>query len=360
MRSNLLMVARQAGTAAAFIPLAKLLNLDAGSLYAYPPAAAIFEREGVPFTPVSSFDEVLPSLATVGKSMLLTGTSLAVADDARWWSWGRRRRMTSLAFVDQWCNYSERFTRAGALLPADALPDRIVAVDEVAAERMSQAGFSRHQIVVAGTPALDRWFDVGDDEVEVFSNELRGPDDALLLLYVCEPDPAHWNSPKGPMLDRGFEARIEALGRAAEGVAAGFNRHVKILIKPHPIQLARAFQHPLPLPTERVRYEIRNQSPILVARAADVIVGHSSVLLYECATWGKAAIALLEDEEDVPDLVRASPALRVSRLVSIMAEVAAALARPKGQSPAAGSATASFLHALGIHSHLNPSCASAE
>ncbi len=360
MRSDLLMVARQAGTAAAFAPLAKALHLDATSVYAYPPAAAILETEGVSFTPVTAFQDAMPSLSAPRPGMLLTGTSLAVADDARWWSWARIRNMTSMAFVDQWCNYRERFMLDGVLLPAGALPDRVVVVDEVAASRMAQAGLPPRQIVVAGTPALDRWFDVGNTVVDALAAELRGPEGALLVLYVCEPDPAHWTSSGASMLDRGFQARIEALGKAAEAVAATRNRDVKILVKPHPIQMAHGFLHPLPGSTDRVRYEILNQSPILLARVADAVVGHSSVLLHESASWGKATIALLEDDDQILDLVRATPALRVSRHASLMAEVSAALAQSVNAVPATGSATGRFLSSLGMSSLLNPQCASIE
>jgi hypothetical protein len=354
------MVARQAGTAAAFAPLAKALHLDATSVYAYPPAAAIFEREGVLFAPVTGFQDAMPSLSASRHGMLLTGTSLAVADDARWWSWARARSMTSMAFVDQWCNYRERFVLEGSLLHAGALPDRVVVVDEVAAKRMVQAEFPPHQIVVAGTPALDRWFDVGDTVVDALAAVFRGPVGALLVLYVCEPDPAHWTSPGSSMLDRGFQARIEALGKAAEAVAATRNRGVKILVKPHPIQMAHGFLHPLPGSTDRVRYEILNQSPILLARVADAVVGHSSVLLHESASWGKATIALLEDDDQVPDLALATPALRVSRHASLIAEVSAALTLPTIAAPITGSATGRFLSAIGISSLLNPHRASAE
>jgi hypothetical protein len=360
MRSELLMVARQAGTAAAFAPLAKALHLDATSVYAYPPAAAMFEREGVSFVLGTDLHDAMPSLTASRAGTLLTGTSLAVADDARWWSWARSQKMTSMAFVDQWCNYRERFVLDGALLPASALPDRFIVVDDVAANRMAQAGFPTGQIVVAGTPALDRWFDIGDNAVDALAAKLRDPEDTLLVLYVCEPDPAHWTSPGSSMLDRGFQARIEALGKAAAAVAATRSRRVKIIIKPHPIQLAHGFLHPLPGPTDRVCYEILSHSPILLARVADAVVGHSSVLLHESASWGKATIALLEDDDPVCDIVLATPTLRVSRHASLTAEVSAALAQPAILAPATGSATVRFLSALGMPSILNLQCASVE
>lgn len=360
MRSDLLMVARQAGTAAAFIPVARALNLEASSVFAYPPAAAIFERECVSFALVNDFKEALPSIDAHCPFILLTGTSLAVADDARWWAWARTKNMTSMAFVDQWCNYRERFTQDGVLLPTGALPDRLVVVDEVAAHRIAEVGFPTSQIVIAGTPAIDRWFDVADTVVDALAAELRGPERALLVLYVCEPDPAYWSSSESSMLDRRFEARIEALGKAAEAVAATHGHSVKILIKPHPTQLEHGFLHPLPHSTDRVGYEILAQSPILAARVADAVVGHSSVLLHESASWGKATIALLEDSDETPDVARATPALRVSRYTSILAELSAALAKPSIAAPATGSATGRFLSAIGISKSLNPHCASVE
>lgn len=364
MRYDLLMVARQAGTAAAFIPLAKALRLEAPSVYAYPPAAAIFKMEGVAFVPVTDFHDAMNSLNAFRAGTLLTGTSLAVADDALWWSWARGRKMISMAFVDQWCNYYERFVLDGALLPASAIPDRVIVVDEMAANRMTEAGFPANQIVVAGTPTLDRWFDIGDNAVDELAAELRGPEGALLVLYVCEPDPVHWTRPKSSMLDRGFLARIHELGKAAEAVAAIHGRRVKILVKPHPIQQAHEFLHPLPRSTDRVRFEILSQSPILLARVADVVVGHSSVLLHESASWGRATIALLEDDDQVPDVARATPSLRVSRHASLMADVSAALTQPAIATPATGSATGSatgrFLSAIGIASFQGTNGASVE
>lgn len=361
MRSDLLMVARQAGTAAAFAPLAKALQLGDTSVYAYPSAAAIFETEGVPFVPLTSFQDAIPRLSAFNTSILLTGTSLAVADDARWWSWARTRNITSMAFVDQWCNYRERFTLDGVLLPVHVLPERVVVVDEVAANRMVEAGFSSRQIVVAGTPALDRWFDVDDRAVAALAADLRGPEDALLLLYVCEPDPAHWTTSSGSsMLDRGFQARIEALGKAAEAVAATRDRRVKVLVKPHPIQLAYGFLHPLPRSTDRVSFQIRPQSPILLAQVATAVVGHSSVLLYESSSYGIPTIALLEDDEQVPDLARATPGLRVTFHASLIAEVSAALEQPGFAPSTTRSASGSFLSASGISSLLKQTSASVE
>lgn len=347
MPSGAVVVARQAGTAAAFAPL--VLAGGEVRVFAYPGAVAILERLGVTHAPVDRFDSVAAVLDAVPCPLLLTGTSLDVADDSRWWQWARRRSVPSVAFVDQWCNYAERFTVDGALLAPDALPERIAVVDPLAAARLVEAGLPAAGIVVTGTPLTDTWDAPDPVAVAALRATLGGTGNPWILLYVCEPDPSYWTD-GSRLADADYDGRIALVARAAATLAADTARPVHLAIKPHPIQIQRGFRPALPAAVPGVTVSVEEGDPRGLVRSADVTIGHQSMLLHEAAVAGSAVISLLGAEETVPDLLRATPALRVCRPTDLCEGVraAASVRAVRAHRPPRGQAANKFLDALGL------------
>lgn len=355
MPSGAVIVARQAGTAAAFAPLLlesiglSSVRTSALHVFAYPSAAPIFQRLGVTSVTVDDFDAASAALDELSCPLLLTGTSLDVDDDSRWWRWAREHGVPSVAFVDQWCNYAERFTLDSALLAPDALPDRIAAVDVLAARRLAEAGLPGDRIVVTGTPLTDTWVPANATATAATRETLAGLRNPWLVLYVCEPDPGHWVD-RALLADADYDRRIAALADAAGALAAETSRAVHLAIKPHPIQRQRGFLPPLPPAIDGVTASVEDGDPRALVRAADVVVGHQSMLLHEAAAAGAAVLALLGADEPVPDLVRATPGLRVCRPADLRSGLIAASrdCAPRAGDGLPGQATARFLAALGI------------
>ncbi len=347
MPSGAIVVARQAGTAAAFAPLASAGG--AVRVFAYPGAVPILERLGVPHAPVDRFESVASALDAAPCPLLLTGTSLDVVDDSLWWRWARRRRVSSVAFVDQWCNYAERFTVDGALLAHDALPERIAVVDALAACRLVEAGLPPAGIVVTGTPLTDTWDASDAAAVAALRATFGGAGNPWILLYVCEPDPRHWTD-GWRLADADYDDRIARVASAAATLAADTGRSVHLAIKPHPIQIQRGFRPALPAAAPGVTTSVEEGDPRGLVRAADVTVGHQSMLLHEAAVAGGAVISLLGADETVPDLVRATPALRVCRPTDLCEglRAAASVRAVRPHRPPRGQATHAFLDALGL------------
>lgn len=343
--SRTVVVARQAGTAAAFVPI---VTATSPVLFAYPPAVSVFARTGLGHTAIATFEGARQRLADLRPDRLITGTSLDVEDDSRWWAWARAHGVPSVAFVDQWVNYAERFTVDTRMLPPAALPDRIAVVDALASDRLADTGLPRERIVVTGTPLLDTWQSSDTVSRAAARGSLGWRDDALIILYACEPDPRHWTEP-GHLADAGFDARLTSLLGAAVALATA-TRAVHVAVKPHPIQTGGGHVPRLPAPPTGVSVSVTDRDPRELALAADIVIGHRSMLLHEASAAGCRVVSLLEDGEAVPDLVLATPGLRVCRrqdLADTLREVAAGTADAAGPRGQVG-ATARFLAALGI------------
>lgn len=340
------LVARQAGTAAAFVPIAAALS---PVVFAYPSAVPVFARSGLGHTAISTFGEARRRLEALRPDWLITGTSLDVEDDSRWWVWARARGVPSVAFVDQWVNYVERFTLDARVLPPAALPDRIAVVDTLASGRLTDAGLPRERIVVTGTPLLDTWQSPDAASRAAVRSRLAVADDAWIILYACEPDPRHWTEP-GCLADAGFDARLASLLDAAAALASTTARPVHLAVKPHPIQIERGHVPQLPVAPAGVSVAVTDLDPRVLAPGADIVIGHRSMLLHEAAAAGCRAVALLEDGEVVPDLALATPGLRVCRRRDLPATLRDVAGAAPGAQPVQGPgrATARFLAALGI------------
>lgn len=103
---------------------------------------------------ITSFaqDDVLESVRTACPDLIVTGTSMEPDSidkkviDAAW-----HLGIPSIAFVDFWANYIERFTQANG---TQVFPDMIVTVDDTAKAEMVAAGVPEILIEIAGLTRL--------------------------------------------------------------------------------------------------------------------------------------------------------------------------------------------------------------
>ena len=139
-----LVVSRQIGSARAFVAWLKEPNTTAAidaAVLSYATCAREFSdlRHDVisGFTPPKlSFDFVI------------SGTSVSAKEDADVYRWARANKIPSIAFVDQWINYSERFD-------LENQPSHIFCIDGKAkADLLNLPGLSAG-IHAVGTPALN-------------------------------------------------------------------------------------------------------------------------------------------------------------------------------------------------------------
>lgn len=301
---------RQAGSAAAFAPLVRRLRAVRPErpieVFCYGPARATWERTGLAYQPVDSFDDAGPLLdAIAAPAFVLTGTSLAVADDARWWAWAKSRRCRSFAFVDQWVNYWQRFALSAEGGPHfDCMPDRIAVVDDVAAARIAAYGCPVDRVVVAGSPAFDQLLEIDARRVQGLRERFTDHGRAALIVFACEPATPPQTSAD---IKRRFgfceEEAIGLLAAAAADTAARLSRQLHVVFKPHPIQIAQGTRPTVRSHDERfVTFSCFEGDRLELVAAADVVVGMRSMLLYEAALAGRPVVSVQPQRLESCDL----------------------------------------------------------
>ena len=155
--------ARQAGSARALSPvIRRLLEMGVPSaslcVLASAQAAEVWRRDGLLTAEVASLGEARSYMdALDGPRALVTGTSIQAEEDGAYWRWARERDIPSLAYVDSWVNYAERF---GGFRH---LPDEIAVIDEPAREGLVSLGAPPDRVHLVGNPAFDALSRLADE-----------------------------------------------------------------------------------------------------------------------------------------------------------------------------------------------------
>ena len=288
-------LAREAGAAAALAPVARTLIADAEfrvAIVAPDEAARAFERQGLPILgfPDDPDDRQIDSLlAREDAAALLTGTSVYPDRDARWWNAAARRGIPSLALVDHWCNYAERFSFRE---PFDCRPDAVAVIDETAAE-----GLKRQRcpvrIEISGHPYFDELLAAGaarERDRHLGRLELGVEGDRQLLVFASEPQASHFGTSLHHQGHGLYTEREVAAGvlRACATVAP----EAMLIIKLHPLEDVHAFDVMAEAVESLDTKVLRSYPSTRLIAAADVVVGMTSMFLLESALMGVPTISI--------------------------------------------------------------------
>jgi hypothetical protein len=325
-RGRVLTMARDAGAGTALAPVVRAFIRDGVltvSTVAAGKAAPVFERHGLPvlaFPELPDETQVAALLERERPDVVLTGTSFKPDRDVLFWRAGAARGVPTVALVDHWVNYLERFSIER---PFDALPDVVAVMDDVTAQRLCDLGCPAERVRVTGQPYFDQLAAegaaVGRDEAR---RELGIDPDRIVVVFASEPQARYCGASSDDPGYLGYtEHDVVALLRRALAEVA---RDAILIVKLHPLEDPDAF-HELAdmtgVPAIRV---LRTYPPAHLISAADVVVGMTSVFQLESAVMGVPTLSLRpggrEDEfflevhrgliETVLDPANAAPALR--------------------------------------------------
>jgi len=227
---SIVVVARQAGSANAFVPLFREFqesNIRVHT-FAFTHAHKIFATSKIDATLIERFDPTLFGDLS-DPSFLLTGTSEYADEDNCFWQWAKSRGIPSLAFVDSWVSYWQRFTPGGVGQKRFSItPDLIGLIDRFMYDRMVECGCDEKLLIVTGNPAFDclRQYvpiehkDIiatyGEDYVlfigEPFNNRLLGENEKDVLGYT----------------------EAEVLRVTANAIELMEGEKLKLVVRPHP------------------------------------------------------------------------------------------------------------------------------
>jgi hypothetical protein len=240
------------------------------------PAVSIFERKLGKLN-IQDLEEAVST-----SDFLLCGTSWQ--SDIEWQAiaMARAAGKTSVAFLDHWVNYSERFTRGGIT----HLPDEIW-VGDALAESMAQNLFPGVTIILVENP----YFNDLKKELDEFMMPQECDPGGLRILYVCEPirehalrnygNEHHWGYTEEGAI-RFFLANTDLLG-APIG---------RIVIRPHPSEPSGKYDW------VSQEYDLRIMtggaiSLIKEVAASDVVVGCESMAMVVGLLAGRRVISCI-------------------------------------------------------------------
>jgi hypothetical protein len=191
----------------------------------------------------------------------------------------------SIAFLDHWVNYRERFTRSGETF----LPNGIW-VGDAMAEVMAKKLFPDTTISLVENPYVN---DIRQELAAIQVQPVTSSD-GIVVLYVCEPvrehallrfdNERHWGYVEEEAL-RYFLTKIAILGRPIN----------RVLIRPHPSEPIDKYnwaQHEFNLPIEMGG----NRTLIEEIAESDVVVGCESMAMIVGLVAGKRVISCIPPE----------------------------------------------------------------
>jgi hypothetical protein len=294
MADRALIMARDAGAAAALAPVTRALIRDGRlgvSIVAYGEAVGVFRARGLPVLsfPETPSDEQLESL--MGRErvrVLLTGTSMQPAKDAAFWNAAKRLGIPSIGLLDHWVNYAERFSAGSSF---DSTPGTVAVMDEAAAAELRSEGCPGDLVLVTGQPHFDELIrDSATLSRAEVRQELDLDEDRPLLVFASEPQARYYGrTPEDPGY-LGFTEH-DALAALLDS-AAEVAPEAQVVVKLHPLEAGDAFAD-LPDTERRLAVRVvRAYPPEHLIRAADVVLGMTSVFLLEAALTGVPTISV--------------------------------------------------------------------
>jgi hypothetical protein len=251
---------------------------------------ARFNRNGVPcrqVEPIRTGDATL--LRAIRPALVVTSaTSLPVVDmsEKHLWRAARDLGIPSLAFLDQWQNYSSRFSGLGEGERLAYLPDAINCMNDVGRDELLAEGFDAGRLVDFGHPALSELGRVlreldPEPVAALLAERLTGVAPGEAVLFASEPIREHYGD------SRGYD-QYQVLARVLRAPGAA-----RILLKLHPKD-SRASYDELVAGAGRGRVAVVQDE--LTARqcllAARLVVGMSSMLLVEAFVAGLPVLSV--------------------------------------------------------------------
>jgi hypothetical protein len=301
---KVLTVARDAGAASALAPVVRTLIDDGAvsvTVVAFRYAEAVFRHFGLPLWAVAddgSVEGVAERLLSDEKpAFVLTGTSMKPLRDAAFWRRARERSIPTLAVLDHWAHYAERFSDPDGP-PFSYLPDVVAVMDESARAVMISQGCPAERVTVTSQPAFDD-FDSLTPEAErnlreVSRRELAVSSDDILMVFASEAIAKHFGADENSPLFLGYTETdaLRVILEASRVLPKDVRRRLRVIVKLHPMEGPERLQ---PFVNEFADLHVRilqHFPPKKLIAASDVVTGMTSIFLLEAALFGRPSISV--------------------------------------------------------------------
>jgi hypothetical protein len=212
-------------------------------------------------------------------SLLVSGTGWASSfeHDAR--VLAQKKKIKSIAVVDHWTNYRERFSRDGK----EVLPDEIWVTDkyamEIAKKILPEVHISLHR---------NDYLALQSQEIRKFSNSKREESRGKYfcnVLFVMEPTNQSWGGSKLLGEIQAFEFFIDNMKLLEIG------KDVKIIIKPHPADEMGKYDYCV---SKHNNLSLKIESSLSLAELiawSDIVVGCQTYAMVVALEAGKRVVS---------------------------------------------------------------------
>lgn len=294
---NILFFSCEPGGAETLVPVIRLLQ--ARGIYdvtvlGYGFGLDCFNQHGIFCTEIEKIREDDAGIVSMYMPDLIitSATSLPTRDMSEKLLWQHAKKMgvKTLAFIDQWQNYSLRFSGVDARDRLKYLPDHINCINEIGRREMIREGFPEDRLIAFGHPylsdILERYAALDADAVvsalEIASSDIRREE---TLIFVSEPLLENFGN------SRGYN-QYDVLDYFLKNVLL-LQKRTRVIIKLHPKDDLDKFRNVLEKYREIDIHIVQNRlSSLECLTLSDRIFGMTSIMLIEAFLLGKVVVSL--------------------------------------------------------------------
>jgi len=231
----------------------------------------------------------LPERPTIKKlvewaDIVFTATSYPANIEAMLWKTAKILRKPSVALLDFWTHYAERFTNPGN--EKVTWPDKIAVIDKTACDGLVSCGAPRRNIEITGQPFLERRMKDFKRRHPIKETGLKG----LNIIFVSQP--LH----KLPSAKKWGYDEFDALGcivEALNSLVELYNMRPNLIIRTHPREKDKEIKDYMKSSVLKFKWSFDKESdPDKTISRCSFVLGMSSMLLIEAALANKAVVSV--------------------------------------------------------------------
>lgn len=299
---KILFFSRDPGAANVIIPVFKKMESNESlSLHLYGKEFALDKYKESNCDYVNLLDEVercdldhIKNLLLInGFDLVVTGTTTNDDTDRLLWKAANDIGIPSLAILDQWIDYVERFTmrtdNSGMVLPR-----YISVMDEYASVKMRKLGFPEEIVVVTGQPYFETTANliegISDNKLRKILDKYCINDDEKVVLFAAEPLIESYENP----LKRGYNQMtiLSDLIPVIKDWAEEHQQRIVFCIKPHPRNDLSTLSTFIENGQNTFRSILTEESPQEMIKLSDAVIGMSSMMLLEATIASRPILSV--------------------------------------------------------------------
>jgi len=271
------------------------------------------------------FENILPNIVVTDTINLMRTPDGIVCRD--FWFLAEKYNIPSIAYVDSWWGYKERFQMEMEKFPP-VLPDQIAVVDDVVKDAMISLGFTECRISVLGSPRFEilatslRIRDV--EKINEIKKKIGLRKEDFVLVFVSQPI----EKAMGSAEICGFTERttICAIIEVLKELPKQIKGRLTLIIVPHPEDDIRELKKIVENNKPCFRFSFKDMKLSLdLIYIADLIVGMHSILLTEAVIMQRPVLSvqLNQKREEIlaTNMVGATTAIRTKeQLITLLSK----------------------------------------